>query len=360
MLKHIHIITAMLIFTLAGCASLVATPPRVAAPTLAIPTTPLPTSTPRGIIEVTPSGMDLSGRLIYAEGAAGITVLELAASSATTLFAPPNRAVVTSASLSPDGTKIVMAYEPPPDPGQPQMYSTGIYMINADGQGEPETLQPITTPGDIYFSPTWSADGAMLYYVHFSGAVAQAKGNSGALIERMAVSGGEPEVLAVDALYPRLTPDGTRLVMISFDAQTSYTNIRVANVDGTEAHDLLPNGNTWIIDSLAISPDSQNIVFSMGEETPISMNWLDRFMAWGAGIAQAHSLPSDLWVIPIAGGDPQQVTHLATMGLAPAYAPDGAHIAFLGLEGVYVMGADGTGLVRMVEWPQNGSLQWVR
>ncbi len=331
-------------------------PPRLVTPT------PFPASgtpEPRSI-EVTPPGLGLTGKLVYSKGPLGVSRLDFATNTGAAIYQPPQNGVVNAAAVSPEGSLIAIAYGPPPAPGKPQLYNTGIYVVPADGSAPPEAVIPVNNTQDFYFTPTWSPDGRYLYYLHFASPTTANKGDSGFVIERMDYPGGGSQMVLQNGIITRLTPDGSKLVYVSLDEQTYLNNLRVANPDGTDAHDLLPAGNTWIIDALGVSPDSQTIIFSMGSvATPQASGWLDRFMALGAGVAQAHSLPSDLWTIPITGGKPKRLTNLNVTGLAASYSPDGRYIAFLCVNGIFVMNADGSNIKQLVDGPQAGTLQWI-
>jgi Tol biopolymer transport system component len=67
-----------------------------------------------------------------------------------------------------------------------------------------------------------------------------------------------------------------------------------------------------------------------------------------------------LWLIPVAGGTAQRLTSLGITSLAADYSPDGAHIAFIGSNGTYIMNADGSGLTQIDNNPKFGTIQWAK
>ncbi|MEK7327154.1 MAG: hypothetical protein AAB217_18070, partial [Chloroflexota bacterium] len=79
------------------------------------------------------AGLNLTGQLVFTQGVDGIEKLDLATGQRETLFKPPEDAWLTSASVSPDGAQIVLAYAPPPPEGQIQFGYTGLYQMPADG-----------------------------------------------------------------------------------------------------------------------------------------------------------------------------------------------------------------------------------
>ena len=64
-------------------------------------------------------------------------------------------------------------------------------------------------------------------------------------------------------------------------------------------------------DDYAISPDSKEVCFAMNADP-----------------MPATSTNSDLFVVPIAGGEAQQDHHQSRRRLQPAYSPDGKYLAF--------------------------------
>ena len=68
---------------------------------------------------------------------------------------------------------------------------------------------------------------------------------------------------------------------------------------------------------------------------------------------------SDWWRIPVAGGPPQRLTHIFDTGLYGAFSPDGAHIAFIALTGLYVMNPDGSALTQMLNVANVGTVDWI-
>jgi Tol biopolymer transport system component/DNA-binding winged helix-turn-helix (wHTH) protein len=82
---------------------------------------------------------------------------------------------------------------------------------------------------------------------------------------------------------------------------------------------------TWQVERPSISPNGQSIVFSAGGE---------RF--------------SNLYVLPIAGGSPRQLTYLNAFTAAGVWSPDGREVAFISNEGgprrVWVTNTSGTSL----------------
>jgi TolB protein len=63
------------------------------------------------------------------------------------------------------------------------------------------------------------------------------------------------------ALYPFWSPDGDRIVFLSFDADSGNTNIQMMNADGSEKKQLTSNTSADIYVSNPWSPDGQKLLF---------------------------------------------------------------------------------------------------
>jgi Tol biopolymer transport system component len=156
-------------------------------------------------------------------------------------------------------------------------------------------------------------------------------------VERLAYPSGQPEVLAQNAYWPRLSADGSKLVFVTFGPVNYSSQLFVANADGTEPKQIvLPD--TLLVDAPLFSPDGQWIIFSgadLGRVAPLS--WLDRLL--GVRVASAHNVLSDWWRIPIAGGKPEQLTELSDYSLYGDFSPDGQYFVFACVTGLFVMPA---------------------
>jgi Tol biopolymer transport system component len=157
----------------------------------------------------------------------------------------------------------------------------------------------------------------------------------------------------------RLSADGKRLFYVSFYPNTQLSNLYVVDADGANPRRLLPGGDDWIIDSLAVAPDGESVVYSsLSSDSPLSkLSWLDKLM--GVQVAQAHGgVPSDLWIVK-DGQAPLQVTHFADYGFVEDFSPDGQFIVFSCSRGVYIMRPDGSGQTQIISEPVYSTLQWV-
>jgi Tol biopolymer transport system component len=301
----------------------------------------------------------LSGHLVYIKIPRQVVKLDLASGEKTVLFNAPSNAFVSSAQVSPDGKWIVMAYAPPTDLSE-QSVNTDLYVMPADGSTEPQILLKRASPKEDFFNPVWSADGKYVYYSHL---MPDVNGTSKYTnftydLERVTYPGGQAQKLIDSAFWPRLSPDGSKLAYVSFVPKTNSNDLYLANADGSQARLVMPAGAFSAVDAPTFSPDGKTIVFSVvgGVQLP-SLSWLDQLM--GVQIAEAHNVPSDWWRISVDGGKPEQLTHINDTSMYADYAPDGQHIAFASITGLYVMQPDGSNLIQLVNAGLGPSVSWM-
>jgi Tol biopolymer transport system component len=369
MVKHhpflIMLCIAALMVLLAGCGG---SPTSVPTP-ITFSSAPGPTGTAldnggqyQPTISV-PADLHLTGQLIFSDYALGVVRLDFATSQITRIYQPPENGSVNAAALSPDGKKLLITYSPPPDPNNPHYSSSSVlYTLPADGSAQPTSLLGDAGSNDYDFSPWWSPDGHYVYYGRYINPVVggtPVSGPVGYFLTRYALPSGPLQDIRPNVLAARVSADGKKLFFVSVDPTSFLSNIYSADPDGGNAQNLLPGGDTWIVDSLAVSPDGQTVLYSSSSSTSFEprLTWFEQLM--GVEVAQAHNVPSDLWMVKV-GQAAQQITHLGDMGFISDFSPDGQFIVFSCTSGVYVMRADGSGLTKIIDQPINGALQWVQ
>ncbi len=328
------------------------------APTTALAASPvadLPSPTPALAtpfnVPVTWAGLNLTGKLVYTAGVDGVAQLDLVSGAVTRLFQPPTPqgSFVSAQSVSPDGGMLVMAYTPPPSPGQVQYGYTGLYSLSLTGAGSIQTLQAVKDR-EAFFNPIWSADGQYIYYVH----VSPVKGQEGAIqyvynIERLAyrqADAGQPELVVENAFQPRLARDGSKLVYIAFDPTRPSNQLFVAAADGQTPKQIVLPDTFLAVDSPFFTPDGQAILFS-GISAP-AISWLDLLL--GAQIVLANgATPADWWRVPVDGGQPEKLTDILNTSLYGNFSPDGRYVAYISGSGLYLMSPDGQTVTQVLK-----------
>jgi Tol biopolymer transport system component len=228
-----------------------------------------------------------------------------------------------------------------------------------------EGLKLVITPPteyDQYIQAEWSSDGRYLYYVYVSTAARPAAQLFPIhTIFRVAYPDGQPEVIANNAFWPRISADSSKLVYVSLDPATGKNNLFLANADGSNAQEIRLTGPfiTDIKDAPIFSPDGQSVIFSA--PSPVQSyrpNWFEKLM--GIQIVKAHNIPSDWWSVPISGGEPTRLTQIQATNLFGSISPDLKHLASFSFEdGLFVMDLDGSNLTKVTPASGGSTVNWL-
>jgi len=307
-------------------------------------------------IPVTWANLNLTGKLVYIsayQGGSGnpilsIQALDLVTGVITTIFQGPEISWIYYATVSPDEKQLIMSYSSPPENQNP--INELLYTLPLDGSTQLQFFVLPPTIYDRYLQVEWSPDGKYIYYVH-NNTQNQPIGQHYPIYEiyRIAYPSGQPEKVADQAFWPRLSADSTRLVYISMDPSTGKNKIFLANADGSNAQEVSLSG-AWtpdIIDAPIFSPDGQSILFSAPSPPQTSaLSWIEKLL--GIQVAQAHSIPSDWWSVPLTGGNVTRLTSIGATGLFASISPDRRFIASYSGNGLFVMNPDGTNLTLLI------------
>lgn len=323
-----------------------------AAPTSKFPTTHVP---------VIWDQLDLTGKLIYLttikdsnSSITNIQMLDLVTGDVSRIYSV-SEGWIYYATVSPDAKWMLMSYIS-------SSSNRALYIMPMDAAAPPQLLFTPPTPDDHYTQAEWSPDGKYIYYVHYNGNDPTLPGPTPDYdILRMTYPNGQSEKIAEHAFWPRLSPDSTRMVYVSQDLNSDRNGLFLANADGSDPQRVVFSG-PWIpeiVDAPIFSPDGQSIFFSV--PTPSKSyqpNWFEKVL--GIQVAKAHSVPSDWWSVPSAGGEPTQLTKIQTINLFASMSPDQHHLASVSGDGLFVMDLDGANLTMLVSDPEiHGTVGWI-
>lgn len=139
--------------------------------------------------------------------------------------------------------------------------------------------------------PRWSPDGQSIIFQRLGA------------IWTVPANGGDATELIRDAYHPGWSHDGNRIVF------ERHFEVWIASADGGQQTRLagiprkeLPLAPRWP----AFSPDGSEIVYLDAQSTPFS----------------------DLWLIPVVGGEPKRLTFEPRISSAPAWHPDGQSVIY--------------------------------
>ncbi|MGK2933711.1 MAG: LpqB family beta-propeller domain-containing protein [Gemmatimonadaceae bacterium] len=203
-----------------------------------------------------------------------------------------------------------------------------IWVIPADG-GEPVAATDSTR---LRTSPVWSPDGKYLLYVSAAGGVRD-------IYQQRVDARGRPQgepVRLTTGLNPHsisLSSDGRLLTYSQFVMTSNVYSVPLTTRGAVTASLLRPvtSGNQ-MIEAMAVSSDGQ---------------WL----AYDSNLGGNQ----DIYKIPVAGGEAQQLTRDPADDFQPAWSPDGKEILFHsfrnGNRDLFVVAADGSSTREVLRTP---------
>jgi Tol biopolymer transport system component len=302
--------------------------------------------------DVAPQDAGLDGALFYSQGREGVWRLDLTTGERSVWWQPETTADgVLGLAVSPDGSRIVISVAPDLQEGA-ILGPSELYISPTDS---PDLRPFVMREAELVElrDPVWSPDGQWVYYTHYrlnaSGSVA----GFTLTIDRMAADGtGEPETVIVDGQQPALSPDGSQIAYIAFDRDDFLNPLVIANADGSNRLELVYGALFESLASPRFTPDGTAVLFAASGLPGAESAW------WDVGSARAHGAGWDIWRVPVAGGEPVQVTRASVDGPWLAWSPDGSRLAFVALEGVFVLNEGMSRLLRLAPSTAEGQIGW--
>jgi serine/threonine protein kinase/Tol biopolymer transport system component len=207
-----------------------------------------------------------------------------------------------------------------------------VYSLNALANVAPSAIwvtsldgEPVRVTDDAHLntSPAWTADGHLLF-------VSNLAGGRDVYLQRLASSGrprGQPRRMTtgLNVHTIGLSPDGTRLVYSTFSRRSNLWTAPVGASGATSASSARPiTSENQLVEGAVLSHDGKWLVYDSDRN----------------GRQQ-------LYRMPVAGGEPVQLTRDSTDHFAPYWSEDDRRIYFHfwreGSRDVGVINADGTG-----------------
>lgn len=281
--------------------------------------------------------------LVNPSGPVKLEYFELDTFKETVVYEFPEGSYVSTAETSPDQEQIVIGYYPVFGEFDIPANVQALFILPADGSGEPTPLLVPEETNESLIYPTWSPDGDYVYFSRYIQDFEDGEFLSILTVERVSYPGGEVEVIIENAYLPKVSPDGNSLIFVSI-ASDEDLGLFISDIDGGNQRPIIQVEGFNIIDAPAFSPDSKSVIFSIPEEATqtSSRTWLDWLM--GVTVAKAHSVPSDWWVVDIENGVPEKLTNLTTIALNGDFSEDGDQIASIYIDGLFIMNKDGSEL----------------
>lgn len=259
---------------------------------------------------------------------------DLATKRATPLFTPPPQGWVNQIDLAADGHTLALSYTPPPGQAGAPFDRAGLYAL--DLEGTDRRLTPLLVPEGphtFYYNPIWSPDGRYLFTVRIMPKEGAPQGVQVTLM-RYELESQTLLPIAEDGIWPRVSPDGQRLVYIIVNPDTLERGLRVSDLAGEEMQELIPIGEYFDLDTPLFAADSSALYVAAAAQTPpTSRRW------WG-GVAEAHAdhnVPTEWYRVPLAGGELEQLTEQQQIVIYGALAPGGQTIYYITTAGLFAL-----------------------
>lgn len=296
------------------------------------------------------------GKLLYVKSGAFWT-FEPGTKTTQQLVTFPERTFAASPAISPDGTRVAYGLfrlgQGVQDPG-----GGDLYVMAMDGSRQQLVLAH-DAPGVSLVEPAWPPDGQTLYFTRrdLEGEVR---------IERVRLDGSGRTVVVEGGHSPSLSADGKQLAYLTTDRETLVDTLWIAGSGGTNAKRLLGESQFRALAAPRLTSNGEQIVFAAVERTapPSSAGSnepFERLRAWlGPGVAQAHGVPWDIWLVNADGTGLRRLTDLREDSPIPVWSPDEKWIAFSGELGLYLVDVEGKQVLRVSDEFASGGLTWLR
>lgn len=237
----------------------------------------------------------------------------------------------TNAAWSKDGQRIVFTRHWDPEGANEKVV---LYTMNADGSG----LRALPNGGTSAVSPAFFPNGRRIIYLDItSGGKLKIINTNGSGLRSAGIPGSGGDSACV-------SPDGKRVTFLR--GRAGDDGVRAIFVAGLFGHGL-KRVSPWGTygDKIDCSPDGRRIVFTKpGGDSPG---------------------PANVYAMRANGSDVVQLTHetgAAVYAYAESWSPDGKEIVYAinrgGTFQMYTMRADGTGVTRLTDGPDDHWASW--
>ena len=264
--------------------------------------------------------------------------------------------------FSPDGRLIAYAYHV-----APQGNSWGgseIHVMHVDGTDD-RVLVPAKAKGERAENPAWAPDGKSIYFGHDIPIIDQSNRYTGdtTTIDRVDLATSEQQGVLKDAIFPAISRSGT-FAWVDYNMADASFKLVVGRPDGSAGRVLLTQQDFQAVYSPEVSPHGNSIIFSgsgrTGSKVPSAANPLAVILnPLVPGVAQAHGLPWDPWIINADGSGLRKLVSMGSDEQALVWSPDGKEVALANLSATYLMRADGTGFTKLLAHGDPGGLDWI-
>jgi Tol biopolymer transport system component len=238
--------------------------------------------------------------------------------------------------LSPDGKHIAFIRQEPVKnlAGGQIDFGADMYIVARDGSGLKE-LAHHSALAEYIRGPAWVDDGHLLFSVRGR----DAAGAGDYRLERMDLASGQRTRLNQNAVDPSVAPGARQMLYISVETATTRETVMLADIDGSNARDLLPlEPPLSLIGSAVMSPDGTQVAFAAGDLNGAFSNGgtFPRAAAFPLSPirqpAMLHPFFQDVWLINADGTNLRRLAEVVERSLSLSWSPDGTSIYAMGTE----------------------------
>lgn len=276
---------------------------------------------------------------------------------------------VKDPAFSPDGRQIAFAYAPPRPqvaanaPITDQLFYSDLMILGVDGANVRVALAH-DKPGAILETPSWSADGAALYFSYYAPEYrGQSLVDETIELRRLELAGGATIAVAERGNGPHASLDGKSLTYVGEDPAQG-PDLRVLRLDGSGESVVAPAGGFAGILAPRVSPDGMTIAFSGAQfpaplAPPKASSPIEELAALlTPRPALAHGLPWEIFTVPTAGGAAKQLTLFAEDTPYAAWSSDSRQLLVYAAGGLYLIDATSGATQALSTDGAHGGMDW--
>jgi len=282
--------------------------------------------------------------------ASGLARFSLSDRDVESLPVFPSIGSVSHVARSPDGTRLAVSRFSRPEGDS--IGGSDVLVTGPDGGAAIDRIER-SEPGEIVSAAVWHPRGGLVF--ERSTVIG---GLSSARIDWRREDGSV--VTLVDrGTAPTLSVDGGQLAFV--EAQRG-DRLLVKDLDSGDTRVLVANDAFLAVAFPRFSPNGEWIAFAaVGEPTglrpPSTASWSP--FSPGPGVAAAHGIPWDSWVVRLDSGELTRVSSFYDDDPAVAWSPDSRWIAMYAGESVNVIAVDGSAAYCVLSTGGYGGFEWI-